>query len=135
MMARKLLLAGGIVHLAFVAFHVALPRLLGWDTTLQALVPDDRGTIYTLNIAVAYLLLVFAAVSLLHRDALLSTAMGKLMSGAIALFWVTRAASEFIFYPAPSLVLAVVCLAIAALYVAPLLMTRSGRRSAQLSAG
>jgi hypothetical protein len=50
-------------------------------------------------------------------------------------FWVIRAASEFMFYSAPSLVLAIICLGIAALYAGPLLMTRSGRRSAQLSAG
>ena len=133
-MTRKLVLAGGIVHLAFVVFHIALPQLLGWSITLQALTPDDRGTVYTLNIAVAYLLLVFAAVSLLQREALLSTTLGNLLSGAIALFWVIRAASEFIFYPTPSLVLAVVCLAIAALYVVPLLRIGSHRQDTRLPA-
>jgi hypothetical protein len=54
-----------------------------------------------------------------------------MVCGSIALFWVIRAASEFMFYPAPSLVLAIICLGIAALYAGPLPMTRS----AQLSAG
>jgi NADH:ubiquinone oxidoreductase subunit 3 (subunit A) len=133
-MARKLIFAGGIVHLAFVVFHIALPRLLGWSTTLQALTPDDRGTVYTLNIAVASMLLVLAVVSLLHRDALLSTPLGNMVCGGIALFWVIRAASEFIFYPAPSLVLAVVCVAIAALYLVPLLTIGSRRQDTQLQA-
>lgn len=132
-MAKKLIFAGAIVHLAFVVFHIALPRLLDWSSTLQVLTPDDRGTVYTLNIAVAYMLLVFAAVSLLQREALLSTVLGNVLCGAIALFWVVRAASEFIFYPAPSLVLAVVCVAIATLYVVPLLMIGSRRQDAQLS--
>ena len=93
-MSKALLIAGGILNALFAVFHFALPSLAQWQNTLSTISTDSQAVMYTLNLAAAFTLLVFAFVSVFYRHDLLTTNLGKALSISIALFWLVRAVAE-----------------------------------------
>ena len=121
---EALLRIGAWYHLAFAVFHVAFWRLFRWKTELAKLEPLNRAVMQILNLRIIYLALVFAWLSWFFTDDLLSTRLGRAMTGAIALFWAMRAVEQLIFFGVRSKrsnLFVAIFAAGAALYAIPLL--------------
>ena len=127
-MSKALLIAGGILNALFAVFHLALPSLAQWQNTLRTISTDSQAVMYTLNLAAALTLLVFAYVSVFHRRDLLTTNLGKALAISIALFWLVRAVAEILYFRIGvdgSWVGVLIFGAIGAVYLIPLLSTRA----------
>ncbi len=127
-MNKILLLIGGFVNLLFSLLHLTLGKALNWSETLSCLTLDNRATIYTLNIHLAFTCLVFAYLSLFHRKDMLTTGIGRAITAAIGLFYILRAASQVIYngLSAPGTPFGLILfLSVSLLYVVPALWRRS----------
>src|SRR5512135_1502914 len=133
-MSKALLIAGGILNALFAVFHLALPSLAQWQSTLSTISADSQAVVYTLNLAAAFTLLVFAFVSVFYRHDLLTTNLGKALSISIALFWIVRAAAEIVYFRVAangSWVGVLIFGVIGLLYVIPLLVIKPAQVVAQ----
>ena len=97
-MSKALLIAGGILNALFAVNHLAMPSLGQWQSTLSTISAFDQAVVYTLNLAVAVNLLVFASVSVFYRHDLLTTNLGKALCISIALFWLVRAVAQILYF-------------------------------------
>jgi hypothetical protein len=95
-MNKILLRIGGVINLLFVLFHLAMVKPIG--EALASLSPDIRATVSTLNIHVAFILLIFAYLAIFQWRELLTTRLGNIMAIAISLFWFLRAINQVVFY-------------------------------------
>jgi len=117
-MARALLVVGGILNLAFAAFHIGLFRGIQASTSLS---PSAKGLIYALNGAGTLFIVFFVVVSLFFRNDLLNTRLGKLTLGLVAVLYLSRAAEEFFLFKFTPAIFGP-CAVVGGLYVAILLM-------------
>lgn len=127
-MNKAFLIAGGILNALFAIFHLALPLLARWQDSLSTLSTDNQAIMYTLNLAVALTLLVFAYVSVFHQRDLLTTNLGKAVIVSIGLFWFVRAVAEILYFRIGvdgSWVGLLIFGATGAVYLIPLLRTRT----------
>jgi len=122
-MGTTLLLAGGMFHVAFIAFHILFWKIFRWKADLRSLTTINRGIMQILNLRLIYVFLLFAVVSFVFPGALQSTPLGRFLMASISLFWLGRAIEQIVFYGIvrfASVVLFVVCLAGCGLYMLPL---------------
>ena len=120
-MNKVLLRIGGAINLLFVAFHLAMVKPIG--EALASVSPDIRATVSTINIQVAFTLLVFAYLAMFRWRDLLTTRLGNITAIAISLFWFLRAINQVVFYglTAPGMPLVGLCLAFGLLHLIPVL--------------
>jgi hypothetical protein len=92
-MSMKVVLieAGGVFNAAFAVFHLFFYRIFNWQEDLRTLTFVNRGIVRVLNLCLAMVFVIFAYVSLVHTDELLTSALGSGLMAAIALFWLARA--------------------------------------------
>ena len=95
-MNKILLRIGGVINLLFFLFHLAMVKPIG--EILTPLSPDIRATVATLNIHVAFTLLIFAYLALFQYRDLLTTRLGHNTMIAISLFWFLRGINQIVFY-------------------------------------
>ena len=116
-----LLRIGGAINLLFVLFHLAMVKPIG--VALASLSPDIRATISTLNIQVAFTLVIFAYFAIFRWRDLLTSRLGNIMAIAISLFWFLRGVNQIVFYglTAASMPLFGLCLVFGLLYLIPVL--------------
>lgn len=95
-MNKVLLRIGGVINLLFVLFHLAMRKPI--SVALASLSPDIQATVQTLNIHVAFTLLVFAYLAFFQWHDLLTTRLGNITAIAISLFWFLRAINQVVFY-------------------------------------
>jgi hypothetical protein len=120
--ARALLFVGGILNLAFAAFHIGLFRGIQASTTLS---PSAKGLMHAFNAAGTLFIVFFVVVSLFFRDDLLNTRLGKLTLGLVAALYLSRAAEEFFLFKFTPVIFGS-CAVVGGLYVAILLMAIRG---------
>jgi len=133
-MSKALLIAGGILNALFAVNHLAMPSLGQWQSTLSTISAFDQAVVYTLNLAVAVTLLVFAFVSVFYRRDLLTTNLGKALCISIALFWLVRAAAQILYFGAAengSWVGVLIFGAVGLLYLIPLFVIKPAQVVAQ----
>ncbi len=126
---RVVLLIGGLFNLLFAVFHAVMPQMSQWDAGLGSLSADYLSLMYIFNYIVMYVLVVFAYVSIFQWRSLSSTSLGKAISTAILGFWLVRAAEGVIFSGVAepgAWTLIVLCLAIGALYLVPVVLGGAG---------
>ena len=96
-MNKILLRIGGVINLLFVLLHLAMMKPLG-----EALTPVSSSgigaTVSTLNIHVAFTLLIFAYLAFFRWRDLLTTRLGNITAIAISLFWFLRSINQVVFY-------------------------------------
>lgn len=122
---KTLIIIGGIYCLAFAIFHLAFWKLFDWKTELPKLNAVNRGVMQVLNLRLTYLLLVFAFVSIYFNSDLLASELGKIILGAVSLFWLMRAIEQPIFWKfkdAVSVAFFVIFLFGAVIYFLPLIL-------------
>lgn len=120
-MSKTLLRIGGAINFLFVVYHLALVKPI--DEALASVSPDIQATASTLNIHVAFTLLIFAYFAIFRWRDLLTTRVGNIMAIAISLFWFLRAINEVVFFglTVPGLLLMGLCLAFGLLHLIPVL--------------
>ena len=120
-MNKILLRIGGAINLLFVVFHLAMVRSIG--EALASLSPDIRATVSTLNVGMAFTLLIFAYLAIFRWRDLLTTRLGNITAIAISLFWFLRAANQVVFYglATPGVPLIALCLVFGLLHLIPVL--------------
>jgi len=131
MNGRRLLQIGGITNALFVVFHLSFWSIFDWQQSLAGLSLNDRAIMQVLNLHTAYILAVFAALSLAFPDELATTKLGRSVSAAIAVFWILRAINQALFWGISSIVCWVfiaLCLGIATLYLAPFTHKSAGNQ-------
>jgi len=95
---RDLVIAGGVFHAALVVFHLFFWKLFRWKTELAKLTSLNRAVMQVLNLCLTFAFVVFAYLSWVHTDELVSTDMGRALLLLLALFWYSRAAQQIIFF-------------------------------------
>lgn len=90
--------SGGVFNAVAAVFHLAFPRLFNWQEDLRTLTFENRGIVRMLNQCLSLVLIVFAYVSLLHTEDLLSFGLGLSLMAAIALFWLARALQQVVIF-------------------------------------
>ena len=120
-MSKILLRVGGLLNLLFVVFHLAMVKPIG--KALAPLSPDIRATVSTLNIQVAFTLLIFAYLAIFRWRDLLTTRLGNITAIAISLFWFLRGVNQVVFYEltAADLPLFGLCIVFGLLHLVPVL--------------
>jgi hypothetical protein len=89
----------GVAHVSLVAANVAVVRVLDYPTELARLSPVVRQIFVFHSIAISLVLLLFAAQDLAHaRELAGATPHGRLVGGAIALFWAIRFGAQVLVY-------------------------------------
>ncbi|MEW6402170.1 MAG: hypothetical protein AB1649_10245 [Chloroflexota bacterium] len=124
-MNKILLRIGGVINLLFVLFHLAMVKPI--KEALATLSPDIQATASTLNIHVAFTLLIFAYLAIFEWRDLLTTHLGNITTIAISLFWFLRGINQVIFYglTAPGTLLwSGLCLAFGLLHLIPVIRER-----------
>lgn len=95
----------GCFSVAFAIFHILFWRLFDWKNDLKNLNAANRGIIQILNSRIIYLCIFIAFVCFFYPDDLLNTTLGKVFLVGISLFWLGRAAEQFIFFKRQSIYL------------------------------
>jgi hypothetical protein len=95
-MNKILLRIGGATNLLFVLFHLAMMKPIG--EAMSPLTPDIRATLSTLNIQMAFTLLLFAYLAFFRWRDLLTTRLGNITAIGISLFWFLRGINQVVFY-------------------------------------
>ncbi len=125
-MKETLVIIGGVACVAWVIFHILFWKIFDWKNSLSSLSHQQRSIMYILNITMAYVLSVFAYLSIVHRGPLISTSFGKVVLVSIGLFWLIRAVQQGIFgfhekeSVRRSIAIIMACFIMALLYLIPL---------------
>ncbi len=89
---------GGAYHIGFSIFDLSWPYLFNWKKTLEPL-DDMNAAVYRLTSKLLVLLFwIFAYISFVHTDELLTTGIGKTLMVSIAIFWSFRFLMQLYFF-------------------------------------
>ena len=118
-MHRPLLIVGGILNSMLALFHVSLGRQI---QVLPGVTPDQRALMEMLNAGGTIMIVFFAVGSFGFASDLLNTKLGKLFLGFVSVLYISRAVEEIVLSPRFSAVIFGVCVLIALIYLALLLV-------------
>ena len=90
--------SGGVLWLISFVFHIFFWKLFDWKNDLESVKKVNKGIIQVLNLCLMLCFLIFAFVSLIQTDELLSTSLGKTLIAGMALFGIFRVIEQFIFF-------------------------------------
>lgn len=93
-----LIKAGGVYNIVLVVFHLLFWRIFNWKEDLRSLSFLNRSTMQVVNLSLTVVFVIFAYISLLHTNALLSTPLGKSLLVSISLLWFARSVMQVVFY-------------------------------------
>ena len=121
-LSQTLIIAGGVYHLCFVAFHLCFWKLFAWKQDLRRTQPVNRGIMQVMNLCLIFIFLATAYLSFLWQAELLLSGLGHALLLLIAAFWLLRAIEQAIFFDSRkplSLLLMLIFLIGSALYLMP----------------
>jgi hypothetical protein len=118
-------IAGGITVL-FGIFHVVFPQIFNWQEALAPLSQDDRSIMYIFNYTTAAVIFGYAFITLGYTKSLLTTSIGRGVTGMMAVFWGWRIVLEVIYegFTVGALPVSALCLIVVLGYAIPLINTR-----------
>ncbi|MFZ0485751.1 MAG: hypothetical protein WAL83_02040 [Arenicellales bacterium] len=93
-----LVMAGGVLSAITAVFHLTFWRRFNWRQDLRSLTFVNRGMVQILNLSVAFVLAIFAYLSLALADDLTSSQLGSRLLAVITLFWLARAVEQVVFF-------------------------------------
>jgi hypothetical protein len=97
-MNETLITIGGIYCIAFAVFHLLFWRIFNWNEDLRSLSFLNRAIMQVLNLSLTIVFVLFAYVSLVHTNELLTTPLGNSILILISLLWLSRAIMQPIFF-------------------------------------
>lgn len=126
-MSKYLLICGGVINLLLAGFHIAFWKIFNWPESLVSLSPLNQGILQVINIHLAFVILVFAYVSIFCHRELLSTKLGKSIVVSIILFYILRGINQLIFWEIVmpnSALIALFCMLVAGIYTRALFSSK-----------
>jgi hypothetical protein len=122
-MNKILLMIGGAVDLLFVVFQIALVKPM--DVALTGASPDVRSIVASLNVQLAFALLIFGGLAIFQWRSLLTTRLGRIVAIGIAAFWFLRGLNQALFFGLSAYDLPIIglCLIFGLLHLIPALRT------------
>lgn len=129
-MRRALLVVGGGLNCILAVFHVWLGLQIH---AMPGLAPGQRALMEMLNAGGTLMIAFFAVASLGFATDVLTTRLGTLVLGFVAVLYLSRAVEEIVISPHFSALIFGVCLAIAGIYM--VLLVSSSRRPATTVTG
>jgi hypothetical protein len=95
---ESLIKLGGVYNISLVVFHLLFWRIFNWKEDLRSLSFLNRAIMQVVNLSLTIVFIIFAYISLVHTNDLLSTSLGKSLLTFMALFWFARSAMQIIFF-------------------------------------
>jgi hypothetical protein len=95
---RTLIQIGGVLWVISFIFHVLFWKIFDWRRDLESVKPVNKGIIQVLNLCLMLCFLIFAYISLVQTDELLSSSLGTSLIAGMALFGVFRVVEQFVFF-------------------------------------
>ena len=86
-------------NVALAVFHLGFWRMFRWKEELAKLHPVNRGVMQVMNLMLAAIFLLLAAVQVLNAVELTATPLGRLLMAGVTGLWVLRAILQPIFWP------------------------------------
>jgi hypothetical protein len=90
--------AAGIYNLALAVFHVVAWRWLGLKRDLKFAMPQTRALALIMNGCICFFLTWTGGICLVYGQELLTTSLGRVILGGLALFWTGRAVAQVLFF-------------------------------------
>ncbi|MFT3782283.1 MAG: hypothetical protein QM790_09730 [Nibricoccus sp.] len=122
--SENLIRASGLINALFFAFHLWLGWRLHHFAHIQ---PTVRALLEIFNGCGSLSILFLAIAGLSFAEEAATTKIGQLTLSLGAAFYLTRAALEFLLSPAPSPLIAAICIATGGVYVVAIAFIRSAR--------
>lgn len=122
-MKKKLLYTASAITLVFALFHLAFPKLFGWNTDLAKLTADNKGIFLMLHVETVFLLLVSVVITFILARKETFTMVDRLIMLFYAGFYLLRIAFSPMFFGISSgeLVVWFLCLITAGCYIIPII--------------
>jgi len=98
MRPEALVVAGGVFAAAFAVFHLFFWKLFRWKTDLAKLTSLNRAIVQVLNLSLTAAFVVFAYLSVVYSNELLTSDLGRSLLFLIAVFWYLRAVEQIVFF-------------------------------------
>lgn len=95
---RLLIQTGGVLWMICFAFHVFFWKLFAWRRDLESVMKVNKSIIQVLNLCLMLCFLIFAYISLVHTDELLTSSLGKSLVAGMALFGLCRFVMHFFYF-------------------------------------
>jgi hypothetical protein len=95
---KTLIQVGGVLWVICFVFHVFFWRLFDWKHGLESITKVNKSIIQVLNLCLMLCFLIFAYISLVQTDELLSSSLGTTLIAGMALFGIFRFALHFAFF-------------------------------------
>lgn len=95
---ENLIIAGGIYNIILIIFHISFWRIFNWPDTINTLSHINKSTIQVLNISITFVFGIFAYISIVHTQELLTTSLGNTLLVFMSALWLFRAIQQVIFY-------------------------------------
>ena len=97
-MKSTIILLGGFYNLAFAVFHLLFWKIFKWNKELKRMNYINGNILQILNLSLTFVFIIFAYISLLYTNELISTQLGKVLLKLIAFFWFFRALQQIYFF-------------------------------------
>lgn len=97
-MKSTIILLGGFYNLAFAVFHLLFWKIFKWNKELKRMNYVNGNILQILNLSLTFVFIIFAYISLLYTNELISTQLGKVLLKLIAFFWFFRALQQIYFF-------------------------------------
>ena len=115
----------GVMTAGMAVFHLAFPRLLGWQSALEPLDRVNRSVMVVMNLGLMAAFGLTAVLSLFYAQSLVSSELGRAVLTGLSIFWALRAIQQPIYFrlrqPA-SIALLAIFVALAGLNLAALMI-------------
>ena len=95
---ETLIKAGGLYNIILIVFHLLFWRIFNWKDDLPSLSFLNRAIMPVLNLSLTFVFVIFAYISLVHSNELLSTSLGRSLLMLIAVFWFARAMMQVVYF-------------------------------------
>ncbi|MBK7978467.1 MAG: hypothetical protein IPK06_00325 [Ignavibacteriae bacterium] len=97
-MKSTIILLGGFYNIAFAVFHLLFWKIFKWNKELKRMNYVNGNILQILNLSLTFVFIIFAYISLLYTNELISTQLGKVLLKLIAFFWFFRALQQIYFF-------------------------------------
>jgi len=95
---ETLILIGGFYNFAFAIFHLLFWRIFNWDKDLKRMNFTNANILQILNLSLTFVFIIFAFLSILYTQELISTQLGNSILRLISFFWFFRALQQIYFF-------------------------------------
>jgi hypothetical protein len=95
---ETVILIGGFYNIALIIFHGMFWKIFNWKKELQRMTFLNGNIFQILNLSLTFAFIIFAYLSILYNEELVSSELGKSILSLISFFWFFRALQQIYFF-------------------------------------